>query len=82
MLQELVSAGTDGVYLKAIKQTGLKINMMGYAQSNARVSTLMRNFAASPYLENPDLVEIKARERKQQARFRIQHEREPEAAPG
>ncbi|TMH84393.1 MAG: PilN domain-containing protein, partial [Betaproteobacteria bacterium] len=49
-----------GVYLKAIKQTGLKINMVGYAQSNARVSTLMRNFAASPYLENPDLVEIKA----------------------
>ena len=60
MLQELVQQVPDGVYLKAIKQTGLKINMMGYAQSNARVSTLMRNFAASPYLENPDLVEIKA----------------------
>ncbi len=60
MLQELVQQVPDGVYLKAIKQTGLKINMVGYAQSNARVSTLMRNFAASPYLENPDLVEIKA----------------------
>ncbi len=60
MLQELVQQVPDGVYLKAIKQTGLKINMTGYAQSNARVSTLMRNFAASPYLENPDLVEIKA----------------------
>ena len=60
MLQELVQQVPDGVYLKAIKQTGLKINMSGYAQSNARVSTLMRNFAASPYLENPDLVEIKA----------------------
>jgi type IV pilus assembly protein PilN len=48
------------VYLRTIRQTGLKINMVGYAQSNARVSTLMRNFAASPYLENPDLVEIKA----------------------
>jgi len=34
--------------------------MTGYAQSNARVSTLIRHFAASPYLENPDLVEIKA----------------------
>jgi len=54
------SAGTRWRYLKAIKQTGLKINMVGYAQSNARVSTLMRNFAASPYLENPDLVEIRA----------------------
>jgi len=60
MLQELVQQVPDGVYLKAIKQTGLKINMTGYAQSNARVSTLMRNFAASPYLENPDLVEIRA----------------------
>ena len=60
LLQELVHQVPDGVYLKAIKQTGLKINMTGYAQSNARVSTLMRNFAASPYLENPDLVEIKA----------------------
>ena len=60
MLQELVQQVPDGVYLKAIKQTGLKINMTGYAQSNARVSTLMRHFAASPYLENPDLVEIKA----------------------
>ncbi len=60
LLQELVQQVPDGVYLKAIKQTGLKINMTGYAQSNARVSTLMRNFAASPYLENPDLVEIKA----------------------
>ena len=60
LLQELVQQVPDGVYLKAIKQTGLKINMTGYAQSNARVSTLMRNFAASPYLENPDLVEIRA----------------------
>jgi len=60
LLQELVQQVPDGVYLRTIKQTGLKVNLVGYAQSNARVSTLMRNFAASPYLENPDLVEIKA----------------------
>jgi type IV pilus assembly protein PilN len=60
LLQELVQQVPDGVYLKSIKQTGLVINMLGYSQSNARVSTLMRNFAASPYLENPELVEIKA----------------------
>jgi len=60
LLQELVQQVPDGVYLKSIKQTGLKINMTGYSQSNARVSTLMRNFAGSPYLENPDLVEIKS----------------------
>jgi type IV pilus assembly protein PilN len=60
LLQELVQQVPDGVYLKSIKQTGLKVNLIGYSQSNARVSTLMRNFAASPYLENPELVEIKA----------------------
>jgi type IV pilus assembly protein PilN len=60
LLQELVQQVPDGVYLRAIKQTGLKVNLVGYSQSNARVSTLMRNFAASPYLENPELVEIKA----------------------
>ena len=36
------------------------MNVVGYATSNARVSTLMRNFEASPWLENPKLVEIKA----------------------
>jgi type IV pilus assembly protein PilN len=60
LLQELVQQVPDGVYLRAIKQTGLKVNLVGYSQSNARVSTLMRNFAASPYLENPELVEIKS----------------------
>jgi type IV pilus assembly protein PilN len=60
LLQELVQQVPDGIYLKSIKQSGLRVFLNGYAQSNARVSTLMRNFSASPYLENPDLVEIKA----------------------
>jgi type IV pilus assembly protein PilN len=60
LLEQLVRQTPDGVYLKSIRQTGSKVNLTGYAQSNARVSTLMRNFEASPYLENPELVEIKA----------------------
>jgi type IV pilus assembly protein PilN len=60
LLEQLVRQTPDGVYLKAIKQTGLKVNLTGYAQSNARVSTLMRNLEASPYLVKPELVEIKA----------------------
>ena len=59
LLEQLVRQTPDGVYLKSIKQTGNKVNLSGYAQSNARVSTLMRNLEASPYLENPDLVEIR-----------------------
>ena len=60
LLDQLLRQLPEGVYLKQIKQTGPKVNIMGFAQSNARVSTLMRNLGASPYLENPELVEIRA----------------------
>ena len=60
LLDELVRQMPEGVYLKSVSQKGLRVNLVGYAQSNARVSTLMRNFSGSPYLENPELVEIKA----------------------
>jgi len=60
LLDQLLRQLPEGVYLKQVKQSGPKVNLVGYAQSNARVSTLMRNLGASPYLENPELVEIKA----------------------
>lgn len=60
LFNELARQVPDGVYLKTLKQSGQKISLMGYAQSNSRVSTLMRNLEASPLLEKPDLVEIKA----------------------
>lgn len=60
VFNELAKQMPEGVYLKALKQSGPKINLTGYAQSNARVSTLMRNLEASPHLERADLVEVKA----------------------
>lgn len=60
LLSELVKQMPEGVYIRSMKQTGEKIALVGYAQSNARVSTLMRNIEASPWLEKPQLVEIKA----------------------
>jgi type IV pilus assembly protein PilN len=60
LLDQLVRQIPDGVYLKSVKQTGNRVNISGYASSNARVSTLMRNLEASPWLESPSLVEIKA----------------------
>lgn len=60
LLSELVKQVPDGVYLKSVKQDGLKVNITGYAQSNARVSSLMRNIEASPHLESPQLIETKA----------------------
>ena len=50
----------EGVYLKSMKQQGQRVHLTGYAQSNARVSTLMRNIESSPWLENPVLVEVKS----------------------
>jgi type IV pilus assembly protein PilN len=50
----------EGVYLRSLTQKGLAVNILGYAQSNARVSTLMRNIESSPWLASPQLVEIKA----------------------
>jgi type IV pilus assembly protein PilN len=59
LLDQLVRQLPDGIYLRSIKQVGTKVTLVGYAQSNARVSTLMRNVEASPWLAQPELVEIK-----------------------
>ncbi len=60
LLDQLVRQMPEGVYLKSVKQKGLAVHLDGYAQSNARVSTLMRNIESSPWLEKPELVQIKA----------------------
>ncbi len=58
LMDQMLRILPEGVYLKSIKQTGNRINLIGYAQSNARVSTLMRSIESSPWLEKPALVEI------------------------
>jgi type IV pilus assembly protein PilN len=60
LLDEMARQLPDGIYLKGIKQQGSKVTINGYTQSQARVSTLMRNLDASPHLENSNLIEIKA----------------------
>lgn len=60
LLNDLATQLPEGVYLKSIRQDGTKVSIVGYTQSNARVSTLMRNLEASPWLERPNLLEIKA----------------------
>ncbi|MFA6312569.1 MAG: PilN domain-containing protein [Sterolibacterium sp.] len=59
LFNELARQVPDGIYFKNIKQGPDSVNITGYAQSNSRVSVLMRNLEASPLLERPDLVEIK-----------------------
>jgi len=60
LLDQLVRQLPDGVYLKSVKQSGSRVTITGLTQSQARVSTLMRNLESSPQLESPGLVEIKA----------------------
>ncbi len=60
LFDQLVRQLPDGLYLSGVEQSGAKVKLTGYAQSSARVSTLMRNLDASPWLENASLIEIKA----------------------
>ena len=60
LLDQMVRQLPDGIYLRSLRQVGSKVTMVGYAQSNARVSTLMRNIDSSPWLMQPELVEIKS----------------------
>ena len=60
LLDQLARLLPDGVYLHSVKQNGQNITLVGYAQSNAWVSMLMRNLESSSWLESPLLVEIKA----------------------
>ena len=61
LMDELVRQVPEGTYLRSFKQAGQKVTLNGYAQSNERVSELLRNLGnVSPWLERPDLVEIRA----------------------
>jgi type IV pilus assembly protein PilN len=61
LLNELVRQLPDGVYVTSVKQDNQVISVLGVAQSNERVSELLRNLGTnSPWLTRPELVEIVA----------------------
>lgn len=61
LLDELVRQTPEGVYLKSFKQDGQKVLLSGVAQSQERVAELLRNLSGnSPWLERPDLAEVRA----------------------
>lgn len=61
LLNELVKQAPEGIYLTAIRQNGNLVTVVGVAQTNERVSEFLRNtLYNSPWLEKPELVEIKA----------------------
>ncbi|NCF36051.1 MAG: pilus assembly protein PilN [Gammaproteobacteria bacterium] len=58
LFTEIVSTVPNGVYLKTLTQTGGNLLINGEAESNARVSTYMRNLSASDWLKDPNLTVI------------------------
>jgi type IV pilus assembly protein PilN len=89
LLNELVKQTPEGVYLRDIKQAGQVVSIAGVAQSNERVSEFLRNtLYNSPWLEKPELVEIRAgasqggRGRLYDFSLRLSIKRPPAVAPG
>jgi len=61
LLNELVRQLPDGVYVTSMKQENQVVSIQGMAQSNERVSELLRNLSNnSSWLTRPELVEITA----------------------
>lgn len=61
LFDSLVRTIPDGVILSSIKQEGEKLTLEGRSQSNARVSTYMRNLEGSGWMSKPDLSIIEAK---------------------
>lgn len=61
LLDELVKQTPEGIFLKQIKQDDRRVTLVGFAQSNERVSELLRNLAnQTVWIERPELIEIKS----------------------
>lgn len=58
LFEELVRTLPDGVYLQKVTQKGQTLNLEGIAESNSRISSLMRNMDRSPWLKEPELIVI------------------------
>jgi type IV pilus assembly protein PilN len=57
---ELVRSIPEGVYLKKLARDGDVISLAGVAESNVRVSALMRNIDRSEWFSSPNLSSVKA----------------------
>ena len=61
LLGELVKQLPEGVYINSMRQDGQNVQLQGVAQSNERVSELLRNLSGnSPWFARPELIEIVA----------------------
>lgn len=66
LFDELIKILPDGVYLTDIKRIQNKVIVQGYAESNSNVSILMRQIQQNPWIQEPELTEIKKKKEVQQ----------------
>jgi len=71
LFDELVRVMPDGVYLTSLKQQNINLQMTGIAQSNARVSALMRNIDQSEWLTKPQLDVIESGKKEGARKFSL-----------
>jgi type IV pilus assembly protein PilN len=83
LLDELVNAVPEGVYLTEVVQQGTRIEVQGNAQSSTRVSALMRNIDDSEWLRQPGLegVDFATRGAERHAQFKVFAEQVPMVSP-
>jgi len=60
LFDDLARTVPNGIYLKQVKQQGKGLSIEGFAQSNARVSSFMRNLDSAKSMGNPNLTVIKS----------------------
>jgi type IV pilus assembly protein PilN len=60
VMDELVRSLPDGLYYQNLKRTGDEISITGMAESNNRISGLMRNFESSEWFASPNLKDVSA----------------------
>lgn len=83
---QLVETLPDGVHLQRLQQNDQEVTIEGIAESNARVSSYMKNLDASPWFDNPRLVVIRSnqretdRVRESQFTLRVKVLRDPQRA--
>lgn len=62
VFDEMVRSLPDGLFYTKVENSGKTINAEGVAESNNRISSLMRKLDASPWFANPNLADVKAAE--------------------
>ena len=64
LFTEIVDTVPNGVYIESLAQIGSNLSINGEAESNARVSTYMRNLSSSEWLKEPNLTVIEIEDKK------------------